>query len=153
MNDINVYQTFEGDNTVLIQQGVKWILDEYKKTEPLDNSTNLNYKVNLEISELVFRLMNAKNKEKCWLDNLQTIISIGIDYTSLYLLNLSSKDTIWKNLFLLYIKQNKINNQILQYLIDKKIFENISQEWDKIHKERTEFIPIIKYPDYLKSLL
>lgn len=154
MNDVNVYQTFEGDNTVLIQQGVKWILDQYKQNKLYDSS-NLMYKMNIQIGELSFRLMNAKNIEKCWLDNLQSIVHTGIDYIHLHLMQLSlkTKDTIWNKIFYLYINDIKISSYIIEHLIKQKVFENLVQHWDGIHKERTEFIPITKYPVYLRSLL
>lgn len=152
MSDVNVYQTFEGDNTVLIQQGVKWILSEFK-----NNNLSLSYvgnKVNLQIRDLASKLVNAKNVEKCWLDNLQQVVALGIDYTYLHLIKLSHKEEIlWRNVFKIYIDKNKIDSYTIQYILKEQIFERIVQEWDNIHKERTVFIPLTKYPVYLKSLL
>lgn len=161
MTDVNIYQTFEGDNTVLIQQGVKWILDEFKHNKAMGivNIVNplcskLEKRVNYMTCKLVFKIMRSSNVEKVWLDSLRSVVELGMEYSCLHLLRLSEKNkTIWSEIYSIYCNKHIISSRLMQSLLEDKVFDKIAEEWDMIHGERTDFIPITKYPVYLKSLL
>ena len=167
MNDVNIYQTFEGDNSVLIQQGVKWLLDEFStnkcmgmikyikgysliggKLESIEN------RLNIELGNLAFSLMN-QNKEKIWITNLNKIIKIGLDYTKLYLLYLTSNDKNNKlimDIYSSYVYNDTISNELMNSVLKNKVLETVSENWDKNMGELTNYIPLTKYPKYFSKL-
>lgn len=73
MNDVNIYQTFEGDNTVLLQQGIKWILS--------DNT----YKSKKKYMLMYVLGRNKKDLMNEWNRNLVLIKDIAMEYTEWYL--------------------------------------------------------------------
>lgn len=80
MNDVNIYQTFEGDNTVLLQQGVKWILS--------DKSYKSKRKYKL-IYLLGKAALISRQKEEFllqeWNHNLTLIKELSLEYIKAYL--------------------------------------------------------------------
>lgn len=166
MNDVNVYQTFEGDNSVLIQQGVKWLLDEFNKNKLVGimryvkSYTILGNKVekiknrfNKDLGELVFKF-GSKNKEQIWLNNLNNIIRIGLDYTKLHLLYLTpnNENKLLMNIYSSYVLNNEINKDLMNMILKNRVLEGVVDEWDKTMIEVSDYIPITKYPEYLSRL-
>lgn len=164
MNDVNIYQTFEGDNSVLIQQGTKWLLDEFSKNKfvgimrYIKSYTLLGNKVekienrfNMELGELAFRL-SGKNKEQLWLNNLNSIIRIGLDYTKLHLIYLTNDNKLIMNIYCSYVYNNEVPNELMNLILKQKLLENVIDKWDKTMIEVTEYIPITKYPQYYSKL-
>jgi alkylation response protein AidB-like acyl-CoA dehydrogenase len=73
LGDIHIYQTFEGDNTVLLQQGVKWVLQT-------DTFHWLTY--NMKRKLISFSLFEEPKKEqmKRWLHILPEIRKYAMQY-------------------------------------------------------------------------
>ena len=131
MNDVNIYQTFEGDNSVLLQQGVKWILEETIKNKQVKIYDTLS----LKILKLGINMTNSKNKMQCWNDNLLLVKDIAIKYTE--------KTLGIKNINYKY-------HNIQQITLEK--LEKQRKIWENNFKTRTEHIPITHYPNYLNKL-
>ncbi len=163
MNDVNIYQTFEGDNSVLIQQGTKWIIDEFSKHK-LDGVIKylkgysvlgttvekIQNKFHLDLGGLVFKL-TGKNKQQIWLNQLNQIIRVGIDYTKIYLLN-GIDNKLVMEIYSQYIHDDKIPNESLNKILKTKVFEGIIEKWNNGMKETTNYIPITRYPNYYSKL-
>ncbi len=165
MNDVNIYQTFEGDNSVLIQQGVKWLLDEFGKNKFVGlmryiksysiiggKIERIENRFNMDLGELAFKL-RGRNKEQLWLNNLNQIIRIGIDYTKLYLLYLSTEeDKLIREIYSDYVYKGEISIDILNIIIKYKQLEKVIEKWNKNMNEVTDFIPLTNYPKYFSKL-
>jgi hypothetical protein len=163
MNDVNIYQTFEGDNTVLIQQGTKWIIDEFRSKNYLNFVKLLNNcgtmkkienRLYLNIANLIFKLMDKKNIEKRWLSNLRQIVDIGVEYTELYLLSLNpNKSSIIFDAYANYVIDKESSSAMLKLMLERNILSDVVKDWDISYRKLTDYIPITKYPEYFKSSL
>lgn len=84
MNDVQIYITFEGDNTVLLQQGVKWILDEFRLSDYVRSRERMSiaYQIQKLISQLA---LHPRELEKTWHRMLPLIQEIGLQWTQMWM--------------------------------------------------------------------
>lgn len=141
-NDVHVYQTFEGENYVLIQQGVKWLLDTHRNTSK-------------DLISLAIRLKtNKRGLTAAWLENLREIYLIGNNWIEKFLFDLmirKNAQNVWSRIITSRISQKSVREDLYTKIIQDKEFEKYYERVsDLVWHLKT--IPLFHYPNMIAKL-
>ncbi len=148
-NDVDIYKTFEGDNTLLRQEVCKYILLEnsekeqgYEKIDDVTNPDFISYVLTIKMKKLIGRLgkhlmghiQKGCEQFEAWNQCLDIVLNLADTFMYLKIYDIfkdSGESKDWINLFGydLLIKQTGLDWYLINNVIDSKQAYMITSGW------------------------